>query len=99
MAYGPNHCSGGGRMVLISYTCGRCGKHSVEPYEKQQEKAQGNLQCFEPPEGWLDDKYISLGGGPIRVPFLMCPECGKKFIRFLKNEPLEDVETQDERAL
>ena len=84
MAYGPNHCSLHGRTVLIEYRCKRCGVTALEPFEKQNKQAQGNLQFYKPPEGWLDDT-----GG---VPFLMCPDCGKKFVRFCKNLPLEDQE-------
>jgi hypothetical protein len=64
-----------GRTVLISFTCGRCGKTHVEPYSKQAKSAEGNLQEFKPPEGWQDDTlYLPL----------LCDTCKKEFDEFMK---------------
>lgn len=80
MPYSPNHCSLRGRTVLIEFRCGRCGAAITEPYAEQQEQAEGSLQHFKPPKGWLDDK--------VGIPYMMCPDCAKKFVSFIKNEPV-----------
>ena len=88
MAFRTNSVSLRGRTVLIEFRCGRCGETAIEPYERQQESAEGNLQSFRPPEGWLNDN------GP--VPFLMCPECKRQYYRFLRNEPLEGGKEEEQ---
>lgn len=67
------HC---GRRMLMEFTCGRCGKTHIEPYANQADSAEGNIQCFHPPKGWLDDG--------LRIPML-CDECAEAFRKFLKN--------------
>ena len=57
------------------FTCGRCGKTHIEPYKNQVHEAEGNLQCFRPPEGWRNDT--------ISLP-LMCDVCSKAFDDFMK---------------
>lgn len=64
-----------GRKVLVQFTCGRCGKTHIEPYAKQAENAEGNLQCFRPPEGWQNDGLYTP---------LLCDECAREFAEFLR---------------
>lgn len=68
-----------GRELLISYTCGRCGKTYIEPLEKQHKKAEGNMQSFRPPEGWTSDTYS--------LPML-CDQCTSLFKEFIKGAPV-----------
>ena len=77
----------GGREILMSFTCGRCGKKHIEPYEKQNKQAEGNIQCFLVPEGWLDDG--------IHNP-MMCKECHDDYKRFLENIKEYCCEQNDE---
>lgn len=63
-----------GRKVLIQFECGRCGKKHIEPYAKQAEKAEGNLQCFQPPAGWFTDSFV--------LPML-CADCHRMLKEFL----------------
>ena len=66
-----------GRKVLIEFTCGRCGKTHTEPYSKQAESTEGNLQCFKPPSDWLDDGTYNP---------MLCGECNKAYKEFMQNK-------------
>ena len=66
----------GGREILIGFTCGRCGKRHIEPYAEQVKTAEGNIQGFAVPDGWLDESE--------NTPML-CDECYKAFKLFLNN--------------
>ena len=65
-----------GRRVLIEFTCGRCGKTHIEPYSQQAKSAEGNIQCFHPPKGWLDI---------FNLPTL-CDECAEALMIFLRKQ-------------
>ena len=73
----------GGREVLMSFTCGRCGKIHTEPYDKQLKTSEGNIQHFKVPEGWLDDTL----NNPI-----LCDDCHKEYRRFMKYERVYEKE-------
>lgn len=66
-----------GKTVMIQFECGRCGKKHIEPFERQLESTEGNLQCYKPPEGWLDDSFF--------LPIL-CDVCAKGLKEYLKME-------------
>lgn len=76
-----------GRRLLIEFRCGRCGKTHIEPYSVQAERAEGNLQSFLPPEGWLNDGLY--------VPML-CEHCHIAFKGFLSNHKLKEEDVLDE---
>ena len=63
-----------GRTVMIQFECGRCGKKHIEPFEKQLDKTEGNLHCYKPPEGWLDNSHY--------IPIL-CDICAKGLKEYL----------------
>ena len=66
-----------GRRVLIEFTCGRCGKTRTEPYSKQADSAEGNLHCFKPPTGWLDDGLYKP---------MLCEDCHRAYKEFMQNK-------------
>lgn len=66
-----------GRRVLMEYTCGRCGKTHVEPYENQAEATEGNLQSFRPPDDWMDDS--------LTLP-LLCGDCHNALKEFMQKK-------------
>lgn len=65
-----------GRTLMVQFTCSRCGATAIIPYEEQAESTEGNLQCFEPPKGWIEpsSRYVDL----------LCPECAAAFAAFMK---------------
>ena len=74
------HC---GRRMLMEFTCGRCGKTHIAPYATQAKSAEGNIQCFSPPEGWLRDGLYNP---------MLCDKCAEAYRKFLKNEDGEKHE-------
>jgi hypothetical protein len=84
-----NRYSTRGRTLLVQFTCGRCGKTHVEPYEKQANSAEGNLQCFRPPKGWKNDS--------LHLPIL-CDDCNKAFGEFMKVGSAKPKKTCDNCA-
>lgn len=76
-----------GRRLLIEFRCGRCGKTHIEPYSVQAAHAEGNLQCFQPPEGWLNDGLHNP---------MLCESCHRQFKAFMSNERFEEeVDSHD----
>lgn len=67
--------NGRNRRLLVEFTCGRCGRTHTEPYEKQLQSTEGNLQRYKPPEDWKDDELY--------IPML-CSECTKELVNFMK---------------
>lgn len=73
--------SGGssGRYIGIIFVCQRCAKAICVPEtDEMRKKSEGNLQSYDPPEGWgcgWVSKDIHTG--------VMCPDCHKALIDFL----------------
>ena len=71
----------GYRTIMIQFKCTRCGKTHIEPVADQLERAEGNIQYYQPPEGWTNDSY--------QTPML-CPECTEAYIKFMYYPSLYD---------
>lgn len=72
-----NTYSQAGRMLMIKFTCTRCGKEHIDPLEKHKNDGAehyGHLQFIKPPAGWEE-----LGHGP-----LLCDECVQAYKDFMR---------------
>ena len=66
----------GGRTLMVEFKCMRCGYTHIEPYSEQVKSTEGNLQSYQPPEGWRNDSV----GFP-----MLCPTCNKLLADFMQN--------------
>ena len=64
-----------GRRMLVEFACGRCGKVHIEPYATQHNDAEGNLQCYKPPAGWLNAGLYNP---------MLCADCNAEYKSFLR---------------
>ena len=68
-----------GLMLMVKYTCQRCGRTQLEKLEDMDKdpESYGHLHNLMRPKGW---EKIHLHGP------LLCPECIRAYVAFLKNE-------------
>lgn len=64
-----------GRTLMVQFKCGRCGRTHIEPYAKQLEATEGNLQCYKPPKGWKDDELYTP---------MFCNKCADEYKEFVQ---------------
>ena len=75
----------GGRMLLVEFTCGRCGKVELVPYEHSDNYAvRSNMNSTPVPQGWR----AALSGLP-----MLCDTCNRALERFM-NDTKEVPECQ-----
>lgn len=67
-----NYLYGGNISVVIQFKCSRCGTTYHEDPDLQ-ESAEHNLQCYHPPEGWLEENN-----------YLFCLKCAKEYMDMKK---------------
>ena len=71
-----------GRTLMVKFTCQRCGKEHtgrLEDHDKDPE-SYGYLRSLKPPKGWIEIPYHTL----------LCPECSRAFVSFMRNEKEDD---------
>lgn len=81
-----------GRRLLVEFTCGRCGKVALEPYEhSSQFDIKSNVRCQHVPPDWT----VASGCVP-----MLCDKCSGELQRFLddgcrycKEERMPDEQT------
>lgn len=69
-----NYLYGGNISVVIQFKCSRCETTYCEDPDLQ-ESAEHNLQCYRPPEGWLETKND----------YLFCPKCAEEYKKMTEN--------------